>query len=84
MRSAHYAFNVSSVALYFCVFFPFSVMLFYRQNHNEAICTQIIDSLNVPVSSTFSYFCDKHGIFKDPGNFRNPTDLSKGHRHRFL
>ena len=53
-------------------------MLFYRQNHNEAICTQMIDSLTVPVSSTFSYFCAKQCIFKDPGNFRNPTDLSQG------
>ena len=59
-------------------------MLFYRQNHNEAICIQMIDSLNVPVSSTFSYFCAKHGVFKDPGNFRNPTDLSQGLPTTFL
>ena len=59
-------------------------MLFYGQNHNEAICTQTIDSLNVPVSSTFSYFCAKHGIFKDPGNFRNPTDLRQGLPTTFL
>ena len=76
--------NVSSVALYFLCLFPFSVMLFYRQNHNEDICTQMIDSLTVPVSSTFSYFCAKQCIFKDPGNFRNPTDLSQGLPTTFL
>ena len=45
--------NVTSVARYFGFF---SILLFYRQNHNQAICMQMIDSLNVPVLSTFSYF----------------------------
>ena len=38
------------------VSFSIFVMLFYRQNNNGNILTQLIYSLNIPVMSTFSYF----------------------------
>ena len=55
MRSTHYALT-SAASHFIFVSFPFSVMLFYRQNHNETLYTQMIDSLNIPVSSTFGHF----------------------------
>ena len=54
-------------------------MLFYRQNHNGASFTQMIDTLNVSVSSSFSYFrfiC--LGVFRDPGNYFESIRIKHG------
>ena len=59
-------------------------MLFYRQNHNEAICTQMIDSSNVPVSSTFSYFSAMLRHFKRSWQFLKSNRFKPGLPTTFL
>ena len=54
MRSTHHAFT-SAVSRFILVSFPFSGMLINHQNY-EILCTQMIDLLNVSVSSTVSCF----------------------------
>ena len=59
-------------------------MLFYRENHNQAICIQMIDSLNVPVLSTFNYFRPMFRHFQKPNNFRNLIKFKPGLLTTFL
>ena len=51
-------------------------MLFYRQNNKVTIFFQAIDSLNVPISSAFSYFLSLFSRFQ---RFRQ---FSKSHRFK--